>query len=313
MDIDIPEQFICPITLDIMRDPVICEDGHTYEREVIESLKKSISPITNQPINLKNLVPNRALKEIIDHYLLNLNQNNTQKNSREEKNIYMDDKELYRLGILKKDNMNDEEYLSDDEELYRLGILKRENKSKPNLNASSNKDIIQEQIVIKEIEEILPMINVNQKITDYFMDFVDKTCLALYYKPMLNEDINYVNWLYEEKTPVHKSLYLYAMINKLPQTIKWLIEKNISPDENIINFAVSIGNKYLVIWVLSLGIGWNIYTLSHSLVSSNEKFIKWLIDFGCFWGCLDDDHKNIIYSNEIIKKMLLNNNCSWII
>lgn len=57
--------FKCPITLEIMKDPVICEDGYTYERESILNLSNPISPITRQPISTSNLVPNRILKEII--------------------------------------------------------------------------------------------------------------------------------------------------------------------------------------------------------------------------------------------------------
>jgi len=32
---DIPEEYICPVTQDIMVDPVIAQDGHTYERKNI--------------------------------------------------------------------------------------------------------------------------------------------------------------------------------------------------------------------------------------------------------------------------------------
>ena len=28
--------FLCPITTRIMRDPVVCEDGHSYDRAAIE-------------------------------------------------------------------------------------------------------------------------------------------------------------------------------------------------------------------------------------------------------------------------------------
>lgn len=68
-DNDIPQQFLCPITLEIMFDPVICEDGHTYERQAILNLKNNLSPITRQPINKINLIPNRALKELIHTYV----------------------------------------------------------------------------------------------------------------------------------------------------------------------------------------------------------------------------------------------------
>ena len=64
----IPNEYICPITLDIMDDPVLCEDGHTYERKAIQQLTTSISPMTRQPIDKSRLITNRALKECIQKY-----------------------------------------------------------------------------------------------------------------------------------------------------------------------------------------------------------------------------------------------------
>ena len=54
--VDIPSQFVCPISLEIMKDPVICLDGFTYERESIVNLPNNISPMTRQIINKNNLV-----------------------------------------------------------------------------------------------------------------------------------------------------------------------------------------------------------------------------------------------------------------
>lgn len=65
---NIPQEFICPITLSIMDDPVICDDGYTYERDAIIRLPNSLSPMTRQPINKTNLTPNRALKDAIERY-----------------------------------------------------------------------------------------------------------------------------------------------------------------------------------------------------------------------------------------------------
>jgi hypothetical protein len=51
-----------------MEDPVICVDGHTYEREAIEMWLRtnSRSPKTNQALASTELVPNYALKGAID-------------------------------------------------------------------------------------------------------------------------------------------------------------------------------------------------------------------------------------------------------
>ena len=64
------ENFICPITLTIMKDPVICSDAHTYERSAIEQWlsTNNHSPITRQIINNNNLIPNIVLRNIIQEF-----------------------------------------------------------------------------------------------------------------------------------------------------------------------------------------------------------------------------------------------------
>ena len=56
----------CPIRHEIMNNPVVAEDGHTYERAAIASWlsEKNSSPLTGQPIGTR-LVPNHAVKSMI--------------------------------------------------------------------------------------------------------------------------------------------------------------------------------------------------------------------------------------------------------
>ena len=63
----IPNEFYCPITFGLMTDPVIAEDGHTYEREAIEQwfVNHSTSPKTNLPLVSTNLIANIALRNTI--------------------------------------------------------------------------------------------------------------------------------------------------------------------------------------------------------------------------------------------------------
>ena len=68
-----PPEFLCPISLDIMRDPVLCEDGHTYERSAIlqwltTNPSNPTSPTTRQPISPQNIRPNYALKAAISRW-----------------------------------------------------------------------------------------------------------------------------------------------------------------------------------------------------------------------------------------------------
>ena len=66
----IPNEYVCPISLELMTDPIICNDGYSYERNSIMSLKNNISPITREILYINNLIPNRALKDAIDRFLL---------------------------------------------------------------------------------------------------------------------------------------------------------------------------------------------------------------------------------------------------
>ncbi|OBS74498.1 hypothetical protein A6R68_14960 [Neotoma lepida] len=68
----IPDEFICPITRELMKDPIIASDGYSYEREAMESWvrkKKRTSPMTNLVLPSLVLTPNRTLKMAINRWL----------------------------------------------------------------------------------------------------------------------------------------------------------------------------------------------------------------------------------------------------
>jgi hypothetical protein len=70
-DRDAPKGFVCPLTLDIMYDPVLDPEGNTYERRaIVEWLRhKRNSPVSRQPLNDKMLIPNNALRETIHEFM----------------------------------------------------------------------------------------------------------------------------------------------------------------------------------------------------------------------------------------------------
>ena len=68
----IPRGFLCPITLALMKLPVIAADGNSYERTAIEKWfrdGKLTSPITNLLMSHQELIPNRALLSSIDEFI----------------------------------------------------------------------------------------------------------------------------------------------------------------------------------------------------------------------------------------------------
>ena len=67
--VEIEEDFLCPITQSLIRDPVTTADGQMYEREAIElwfSEGKTTSPSTNDPLESKALTPNVFAKKQIN-------------------------------------------------------------------------------------------------------------------------------------------------------------------------------------------------------------------------------------------------------
>jgi hypothetical protein len=67
------ETFVCPILLELMSDPVVAADGHSYERSAIMAWierngAKSLSPITGKKLRDLKLKTNNALRIAIGHY-----------------------------------------------------------------------------------------------------------------------------------------------------------------------------------------------------------------------------------------------------
>ncbi|KAJ6660808.1 hypothetical protein lerEdw1_017434 [Lerista edwardsae] len=70
--VGIPDEFLCPITRELMKEPVIAADGYSYEKEAMEKWivkKRRSSPMTNLPLQTLVLTPNRSLKMAINRWL----------------------------------------------------------------------------------------------------------------------------------------------------------------------------------------------------------------------------------------------------
>lgn len=63
----LPESFYCPITYEIMTDPVVSKEGITYERRAIQHWIRvnATSPATRNPLSEADLRPNHALYLLI--------------------------------------------------------------------------------------------------------------------------------------------------------------------------------------------------------------------------------------------------------
>jgi hypothetical protein len=69
-DDDHPDAFVCPITLELMEDPVFTADGQTYDRASITQWFKSnkTSPMTGLELPHTTLLDNLAMMTVIQQY-----------------------------------------------------------------------------------------------------------------------------------------------------------------------------------------------------------------------------------------------------
>jgi len=65
------KDFACPITYLIMAEPVITDDGHTFEKEAIQHwlLTNDKNPLTNVILKNKEIRPNKLIKSMIANFL----------------------------------------------------------------------------------------------------------------------------------------------------------------------------------------------------------------------------------------------------
>lgn len=71
LDARTPLEFVCPITRQVMRDPVIAADGQSYERAAITAFLQAgnvTSPVSGQRLSHPGLVRNAALATAISDW-----------------------------------------------------------------------------------------------------------------------------------------------------------------------------------------------------------------------------------------------------
>ncbi|OVA15844.1 U box domain [Macleaya cordata] len=69
--VQIPYHFRCPISLELMRDPVTVSTGQTYDRASIESwvaTGNTTCPVTRSPLSDFTLIPNHTLRRLIQNW-----------------------------------------------------------------------------------------------------------------------------------------------------------------------------------------------------------------------------------------------------
>ena len=62
-----PDDYLCPITQELMSDPVLAADGHAYERQAILQWieRKATSPMTGEALTTPQVTPIHILRRQI--------------------------------------------------------------------------------------------------------------------------------------------------------------------------------------------------------------------------------------------------------
>jgi hypothetical protein len=119
----IPTRLICPISKEIMEDPVFCPLGYTYDRKNITNWFKTsdTTPLTGEKLYIKFVTPNHLCKSDLTSFL--------QKIERKKKNQRI---KLEKIKEKKELLQNDEKI--NDSQINNIDIKKPENLQEDNIN-----------------------------------------------------------------------------------------------------------------------------------------------------------------------------------
>ena len=97
-EVEHPNEYICIITQDLMEEPIIAEDGYSYEKESIVRWMRehrNQSPMTRQAMDPGKLIPNRNLKDAIEVYKARIALQNTSIAEEREENSTVLNRNVY--------------------------------------------------------------------------------------------------------------------------------------------------------------------------------------------------------------------------
>ena len=69
--VEIPKEYLCPITMELMKDPVILEDGQVYEKTAIQRwfVGNNTSPLTKKLVNKSIIILCHAMRNMIEDFI----------------------------------------------------------------------------------------------------------------------------------------------------------------------------------------------------------------------------------------------------
>lgn len=237
-EVQIPQEFLCPITLELMNEPVICDDGYTYERASIIDLKDNLSPMTRQPINKNKLIVNRALKDLINIFIEknnikkyskipdtkqnDTNNTNNLNNTNNATNLFQQ-LQRDRMGLLNKFEAEQEEKKRQQQEAIRL---EQEKKYKKEYEEYEKKKKALDEI--PQLERIIKMFNT--KVEDIPAFQIGKKNMYLTWQKAKSKNFSFSLQMIcaIKKMNINN---LFQIYKKICEDLMW-IQKYVYGDEN---------------------------------------------------------------------------------
>ena len=71
IEIEAPSEFVCPLTLDVMDDPIMTKYGQSYERSALLEWLQSghgVCPLSRRPLHLQDIVTNHGLRMKVEEW-----------------------------------------------------------------------------------------------------------------------------------------------------------------------------------------------------------------------------------------------------
>lgn len=157
-EIRVPDEYICPITYEIMRDPVIAADGFSYEREAITTWLKghASSPKTGEHLAHRALTANKNLRILVHEFIEKIPQLKQQDQIRQDlmEAIRLREEDIQKL-ISKKELTSSSSKSSGSVAVYdELGIeslLQGRALQKEALSNSYNEAITQQKTLLEQL------------------------------------------------------------------------------------------------------------------------------------------------------------------
>lgn len=84
LKVAVPNRLLCPISREIMEDPVCCPLGYTYDRKNIVNWFKTsdITPLTGEKLYIKSVTPNHLCKSDLSEFLQKIEEKKKKNNKR---------------------------------------------------------------------------------------------------------------------------------------------------------------------------------------------------------------------------------------